>query len=317
MPSSVTVAVLGSRGVAAELGKKGTQSDITMFNQVRDGHAATLVEPTQYPEKFGALLTALAMADRAILVVPELSREIAETIATVDVFETPVELFLGPGAGEAEVGRAIKKTRLDVGPARPLELTKLRAEIDAWEVPDAGAGPLLVRIDHAFPVKGVGAVALGVVRRGTLQAHQRLRLFPGPKEVEVRSIQVHDVEVPSAAPGERVGVALRGIEADELARGQTLAPAGALEVATSFAGRLERPCPYYRGRIAPGAPFQLLVGLQLVPIRLTRASEGDLGWESDRPVAFAVGDPAWICDPSALPGPRIVGRVRLSGRAEG
>ncbi|MCI4361477.1 MAG: hypothetical protein L3J91_07200, partial [Thermoplasmata archaeon] len=80
----------------------------------------------------------------------------------------------------------------------------LRTEIDGWSAADR-PGTVQVPIDHAFPVKGVGAVALGVVRRGSLTAHEKLRLFPTPKLVEIRSIQVHDVDVRAARTGERVG----------------------------------------------------------------------------------------------------------------
>ncbi len=313
MPGSFTVAVVGGRGVAGELGKKGTASDVTIYHSVRDGQALSIIEPTQFPERFPPLLYALAMADRTLLVVPELSREIAETVATVDLFEMPVELLLGPSAGEAEVRRAFKGTRIEALPAHPLDLPKIRSELEGWTAPPAPLGDLLVRLDHAFPVKGVGAVALGVVRRGTLNAHDKLRLFPSEKSVEVRSIQVHDVDVRSAGPGDRVGVALRGVEADELSRGQCLAPEGSLTVSTTPRGRLERPCPYYRGRIAPGAPFQLLVGLQLAPVRIGTVDGAELTFDSDRPIAYAPGDAAILSDPSAGPGPRSVGRVRLAG----
>ena len=50
MPGAVTVALVGGRDVAKDLGKKGTSSDITLYNAVRDGHALTVVEPTQFPE---------------------------------------------------------------------------------------------------------------------------------------------------------------------------------------------------------------------------------------------------------------------------
>ncbi|MCI4357778.1 MAG: hypothetical protein L3J95_05390 [Thermoplasmata archaeon] len=313
MGSSITVAVVGARGIAPALGKKGTQSDLTLFNAVRDGHAATIVEPTQFPERFAPLLYALAMADRTLLVVSELSREIAETVATVDLFDMAVELVLGAGVGEAEVHRAFKGTRVEASIATPLDLPRLRSELDNWEAPPYEPGPMLVRIDHAFPVKGVGAVALGVVRRGTLNAHDRLRLYPGEKVVEVRSIQVHDVEARSASAGERVGVALRGVEAEELARGQTLAPEGTMSVGQTFKAHIERRCPYYRGRIAPGAPMQLLAGLQLVPVRLGSVEGDELAFDSDRPVAFVPGESARLSDPSAAPGPRIVARVRLAG----
>jgi selenocysteine-specific translation elongation factor len=306
--ASVTVAVTGAKDVAKELGKRGTQSDVTLFNSVRDGHAATLVEPTQFPEKLAPLLYALAMSDRILLVVPELSREVAESAATIDLFDAPVTLLVGAGAGEAEVRRVLKGTRLADAPIEPLDLPKLRLEIEGWRSPPRLGSPV-VQIDHAFPVKGVGPVALGLVRRGTLSAHEKLRLYPTAKSVEVRSIQVHDADVASAASGERVGVSLKGVDADELERGQLLAPEGTLRVAEQILTRFERRCPYYRGEVTEGAQLHLLVGLQFVPVSVGPAPAGSIALEADRPIALDGTSALLLADLSASPGPRVVGRL--------
>lgn len=311
MSSAVTVAVVGARDQAKELGKKGTTSDITLYNAVRDGHAVTLIEPTQFPEKFASLLFSLGMADRTLFVVDSIGREIAETAAVVDLFDTPVEMVLGAGVGETELRKAFKGTRLETAPAMALDYPKLRATIDGWTSGDA-PGNALVRLDHAFPVKGVGAVALGVVRRGTLNAHEKLRLYPTEKTVEVRSVQVHDIDVKSAEVGERVGVALKGVDADELSRGQVLAPEGTLRTATEIEAKVDKPCRYYKGKISEGLVGNLLVGLQFVPATVTSGSApGPVRITTDRPVAFAPGDSAILADLSAAPGPRVAGRLVL------
>jgi len=316
MSASVTVAVVGAPDIAKELGKKGTASDLTLVNTVHDELAVTLVEPTQFPEKFPPLVTALAMADRCLLVLLELNRPAAETIATVELTDVPTVVVLGPAVGEAEAVRAFKGGRLASAPRVPLDFPKLRELVEGWTAPQP-EGPVRVPIDHAFPVKGVGAVALGVVRRGTLRAHDRLRLYPTPKVVEVRSVQVHDVERKEAATGERVGVALKGVEADEIARGQTLAPDGSLAVGTSISlGPLER-CRYYRGDAGPGAQLHLSLGLQVVPVVLEALGPEGTRVVADRPVAFAPNDPAYLIDLSVPVGPRLMGRAVARGADAG
>jgi selenocysteine-specific translation elongation factor len=310
MSSGVTVAVVGAREVAKDLGKKGTASDLTLFNSVRDDHATTLIEPTQFPEKFTPLITALSMADRCLLVVDQLTRPIAETIATVDVVDVPTTVVLGSAVGEAELVRALKGSRLENAERRPLDLPQLREVIDHWNAPVLD-GPTMVPIDHAFPVKGVGAVALGVVRRGTLRPHEKLRLWPTPKVVEVRSIQVHDIDRKDAGCGERVGVALRGIEADELSRGQVLAPEGSLREGSALTGGPMVKCRYYRGDAGTGAQVNVVVGLQSVPASLDESSATRVAMTPDRPVVYAPGMPAYVLDLSVPAGPRIVGRFEL------
>lgn len=309
--SSVTVAIVGAREVAAALGKRGTASDLTLFNAVREGHQATLVEPTQYPEKFPPLLTAIAMADRTVFVVPELSREVAEVAATLDVVRPDCLLRLGSAVGEGELRRILKGSALESVPAAPLDLPALRQELEGWTAPSR-EGPVRVRIDHAFPVKGVGAVALGLVRQGTVRAHDALRLYPTDRLVEVRSIQVHDVDVRDASSGSRVGLALKGIDAGELARGQTLAPAGELEVAQRLAFSDWQRSRYYRGNPGAGQTVQVQVGLQIVPAMFSALEGGRGVLETDRPVAFEAGEAVVVADLSAPSGPRIEGAGRIA-----
>ncbi len=306
--SGLTVALLGAPDVAKELGKKGTASDITLFNLVHDEHAITVVEPTQFPEKLPPLLTAMAMADRALLVVAELSRPVAETIAALELSELPTTVVLGPAVGENEVARVLRTGRLADAPRVPLDLPHLRALIEGWSAPVA-EGPVRAPLDHAFPVKGVGAVALGVVRRGTLRAHEKLRLFPTPKVVEVRSIQVHDIDRKEAVGGERVGVALKGVEADEIERGQILAPDGSLAVATSLPQGPFLKCRYYRGDAGPGAQLHLSIGLQSVPATLDEVAADGARVTADRPVVYEPGEFAYLLDLSVPAGPRLFGRA--------
>jgi selenocysteine-specific translation elongation factor len=311
MPGSVTVAVVGTNDLAKELGKKGTSSDLTLYNAVHDEHATTLVEPTQFPEKLTPLVQALAMADQCLLAVLELTRPVGEAIAAVDLADVPTTVVVGPAVGDAELDRVLKGTRLERAPRRPLDLPSLRSTVEGWNAPVVD-GPVEVPLDHAFPVKGVGAVALGVVRRGVLRAHERLRLHPTGKEIEIRSIQVHDVDRKDAACGERVGVSLKGVDADELERGQVLAPAGAFSEGTSVAGGPLERCRYYRGDAGQGARLHLALGLQVVPADVERLDAGGTKVTTDRPVAYRTGMRALLLDLSVPAGPRLLGRFSVA-----
>ncbi len=314
MPGAVTVAVVGTPGVSKELGKKGTTSDLTLYNTVRDGHAETIVEPGQFPDKFPPLVNALGMADQCLLVISELNRAVAESIATLELVDVPTHVVLGPAVGEAEVARLLKGGRLETAPRLPLDFVKLREMLEAWNAPERPGPPVAV-LDHVFPVKGVGTVALGVVRQGTLRAHEKHRLWPSPKEVEVRSIQVHDVDRKEAGCGERVGLALKGVEADEVSRGETLAPAGARSEGAHLSSRDFVKCRYYRGDLMDGIHLHLSVGLQVVPVVVEHFATPTGTLETDRPVVYQPGEAALLIDLSAAPGPRIVGRLTLSGPA--
>jgi selenocysteine-specific translation elongation factor len=308
--TAVTVAVVGAPDIAKELGKKGTASDVTLFNTVTEGHATTLVEPTQFPDKYAALPTALAMADECLLVVSELSRPVAETIATVELAPVSTTVVLGPAVGEGELARALKGGRLESAPRLPLDFPRLREVIDTWRAPIV-EGPVMVPVDHAFPVKGVGAVALGVVRRGTLHGHDRLRLWPTAKLLDIRSIQVHDIDRKEAECGERVGIALKGVDADELSRGQVLAPEGSLAEGAEVRGDRFQKCRYYRGDAGVGAAVHLAHGLQVVPAEIVELATGGVRVTADRPVVRIAGLPAYLIDLSVPAGPRLIGRFSV------
>jgi selenocysteine-specific translation elongation factor len=79
-----------------------------------------------------------------------------------------------------------------------------------------------VPVDHSFNVKGVGVVVLGVVMNGSIAKHAVMRVLPGAKTAQVRSIQKHDDEFDTAVEGDRVGLALKNVEVEDVARGIVL-----------------------------------------------------------------------------------------------
>jgi selenocysteine-specific elongation factor len=82
-------------------------------------------------------------------------------------------------------------------------------------------------VDRVFTLRGIGTVATGTLWSGSIREGDELRAEPGSRAVRVRSVQVHDEAVESAEPGQRVAVALPGIERSELRRGDALITAGA------------------------------------------------------------------------------------------
>jgi selenocysteine-specific elongation factor len=82
-------------------------------------------------------------------------------------------------------------------------------------------------VDRVFSLRGIGTVATGTLWSGSLGEGDELRAEPGAREVRVRSVQVHEHAVERAEPGQRVAVALPGIERSELRRGDALVTPGA------------------------------------------------------------------------------------------
>lgn len=99
----------------------------------------------------------------------------------------------------------------------------LRRELDAvlaeMPAPD-GTARVRLWVDRAFSVKGAGTVVTGTLAAGTLAVGDELVL--GEKKVTVRGLQSENASAPSVGPVSRVAVNLRGVDADEVHRGDAL-----------------------------------------------------------------------------------------------
>jgi selenocysteine-specific elongation factor len=84
------------------------------------------------------------------------------------------------------------------------------------------SGPTRLFVDRAFTLRGIGTVATGTLWSGAIAAGDALRVEPVGRAVRVRSVQVHDSDVPRAKAAQRVAVALPGIRPAELRRGFAL-----------------------------------------------------------------------------------------------
>ena len=72
----------GSRraGLQQRLGKKGTSTDITLYNLKKGEDTVTFIEPTRYPERLAPLFFATSTANKAVVVVDELNATLGESI---------------------------------------------------------------------------------------------------------------------------------------------------------------------------------------------------------------------------------------------
>jgi selenocysteine-specific elongation factor len=85
--------------------------------------------------------------------------------------------------------------------------------------------PTRLYVDRVFTLRGIGTVATGTLWSGSIGEGDELTVNGRP--VRVRSVQVHDRPVVRAEAGQRVAVALPGIERSELRRGDAIVAPGA------------------------------------------------------------------------------------------
>jgi selenocysteine-specific elongation factor len=122
--------------------------------------------------------------------------------------------------------------------------------------------PTRLWIDRSFTISGAGTVVTGTLWSGSIAAGDVLRVEPGGREARVRTVEVHDAPVDRAGAGQRVAVALPGVERAELRRGQALVEADAYPVSYRLDVAVE-------GGDIPNA-VDVLIGTASVPARVVR-----------------------------------------------
>lgn len=85
-------------------------------------------------------------------------------------------------------------------------------------------GPLLIAVDHCFPIKGKGTVLTGTVLQGQVTVGDTVEFPALNLEKKVKSMQSFHEEVKSAAQGDRIGFCVAGLNADLIERGIAAKP---------------------------------------------------------------------------------------------
>ena len=224
---NLTVAVLGKLGYSSALAKKGTSSDITLYNLKKGESNITFIEPTRYPDRMAPLFYACSLSKKAIVVVDELNAKLGEMLVMLQCCGISSGYFvLRNYITPEKIQPLLKGTILENYKFVADETTTLREELVAEATktvaPNTKKEIGTVPVDHAFNVKGIGAVILGVVADGVIQKHDIMNVFPGTKTTQIRSIQKHDNEFDSAEEGDRVGLALKNIKVGDVERGTVL-----------------------------------------------------------------------------------------------
>jgi elongation factor Tu len=88
--------------------------------------------------------------------------------------------------------------------------------------------PFLMPVEDVFSIKGRGTVPTGRVERGVIKAGDEVEIIGlrETKKTVVTSLEMFHKTMNEAEPGDAIGLLLRGVERDEIERGQVLAAPG-------------------------------------------------------------------------------------------
>ncbi|MFI5300643.1 MAG: elongation factor Tu [Polyangiales bacterium] len=114
-------------------------------------------------------------------------------------------------------------------------IMKLMDALDSW-IPDPVREidkPFLMAIEDVFSIKGRGTVVTGRIERGIIKVNEEVEIIGFTEVKEQRKTVVTGVEMfrkllDQGQAGDNIGALLRGIEKDDIGRGQVLAKPGSI-----------------------------------------------------------------------------------------
>ena len=101
--------------------------------------------------------------------------------------------------------------------------------------------PFLMPVEDVFTITGRGTVATGRVERGQLKMGEEVEivgLMDAPRKTVVTGIEMFRKLLDYAEAGDNIGALLRGIQKNEVERGQVLAKPGSIHPHTKFHGQV-------------------------------------------------------------------------------
>jgi len=193
---SINFVVLGKQDIASEFGKKGTVSDLSLYDRKESDIIKTWVAPSGFPDKIQPLFQAINLAEYVIFHVDKLDKFTGEQIIALDSLKKEKGILSHTfDVDESKLNMMIKGTVVEK--YTKVDQDKIKEEMDKLE-PISNDSPSEMVVDHCFDVKGVGTVILGKVTNGKVKQYDNLKLYPAGIDVLIKSIQMHDDPVEDA-----------------------------------------------------------------------------------------------------------------------
>jgi elongation factor Tu len=97
--------------------------------------------------------------------------------------------------------------------------------------------PFLMSIEDVFSIKGRGTVATGRIERGTVKVGEEVEIVglrPDTRKTTVTGVEMFQKTLDQGIAGDNVGVLLRGVEKEDIERGQVLCKGGTIKPHLKF-----------------------------------------------------------------------------------
>jgi selenocysteine-specific translation elongation factor len=307
--NSFNFVLLGDTTIANELGKKGTSSDITIYDRKTSDKIISYCFPNTYPEKLQPLLQSVAMSNHAIINISKLDSFLGEQLIAVDIFgiksgfilygyeidgEKVRNIIKNTGLSSFQIVDTLEQLKNSISEMESKTETETETEtvVDLKDKEDGGllSSEACILVDHVFDVKGVGTVVLGTVKHGEIKTYDELVLSPSNKTVVIKSIQMHDDPVNTSKKNSRVGLAIKGASAKDISRGDVITSPGFAKMASSNFQLAFIKNQYFKEEISETQNYMMSVGLQIRTVKIKKMSDSNLSISFEKPLAFVKND---------------------------
>jgi selenocysteine-specific translation elongation factor len=312
--------ILSDTSIANDLGKKGTSTDITIYDRKTNDQIISYCFSNTYPDKLQSLLQSISMSDYAILNISHLDSFLGEQILALDIFNIKKGFILYSYNIDGEkIKNIIKKTSLasfqildDIEQLKN-SLSKLQT-VEEQQEKDIGAkdngqqqqpsttinnNSVYIPIDHVFDVKGVGTVILGCIKQGEIKTYDELEINPLNKSIVIKSIQMHDDPVNYSKKSSRVGLAIKGVSAKDVSRGDIITTPGLSKIINgSFQIKFNKN-PYFKEDIVETQNYMISIGLQIRTVKIKNIGNSELDIKIEKPVAYIKDDRCIVFSPDS------------------
>jgi elongation factor Tu len=132
---------------------------------------------------------------------------------------------------------ALESASTDINAEEYQGIRELVAAVDEYiPIPERPKDQdFLMPIEDVFSIKGRGTVVTGRIERGTVHPGDEIEIvgFGDDKKTTVTGVEMFHKLLDEGEPGDAVGTLLRGVERDDVERGQVLAKPGSMKSKTS------------------------------------------------------------------------------------
>jgi elongation factor Tu len=100
--------------------------------------------------------------------------------------------------------------------------------------------PFLMAVEDVFSIKGRGTVATGRIERGKVRVNEEVEVigFDRDKKTVVTGVEMFRKQLDEGQAGDNVGCLLRGVDKDQIERGQVIAAPGSIKPHKKFFGEV-------------------------------------------------------------------------------